>query len=369
MVTITVIEENGINVQNCPIVIDTSSVGPQGPQGEPGPPGPPGTSSDVAAAAILLTPSLTPAPGDSIWTVIYKPGAAEGEFSGLVPANEDFSKITEYQYSGLWEPDPNDLVLLMLDEGEGGQQDSLPSTYARFTSTGFEPITVPGGTLVSLSCGGAGYGVPAVFVGSNYDTPLEWATWPLGDAEFFQPLNMAAQNVITRTDFTGNLDGAYNAHQAFDLIDALSIGDSASATYYVQTPVTVEPWAQGDADLGAPSGTVDAIVVPTDSIYYVQATINFTATATVTAEATTGDPLFRVSRLFRSLDGAFSGWIWGIGGQEITTPVHGMLGGLPFAGYVHRDGRILDADGNQLFRTIKNGDTFSGTVVGVFNAD
>jgi hypothetical protein len=198
---------------------------------------------------------------------------------------------------------------------------------------------------------------------------LNWATWPLGPSEFFQPLNMAAQTVITRNNFTGNLDGAYNAHQAFDLIDDLSIGGGASATYYGETSVTVQPWAQGDADLDDASGTVDAVVVPTDNIYYVQGTLNFTATAVVITEATTGDPLFRINRLFRSLDAAFSGWIWGLGGQEITTSVQGTLGGLPFVGYVHRDGRILDADGNQMFRTIKDGDTFSGTVIGVFNAD
>lgn len=350
---------------NAPEITVTVTTG-SGGGGAPGPAGAPG---GVPAAAILLTPSLTPQVGDQIWTVIYMPGNEPGDWSGQVPGNTDFVKVTEYTYSGIWEADPNDFVLLMIDEGEGGQQDNWPSVYAKFTGTGFEPITVDGGTLVSLSCGGAGFGVPAIFVGSNWDSPVFGGTWPLGPSEFFQPLNVAAQNVITRYDFTGNLAGAYNAHQAFDLIDDLSIGGGASATYYSQRPVTVQPWSQGDIGLDAPSGTVDAVVVPTNNIYYVQATLNFTTTAVVTTEATTGDPTFRIDRLFRSLDAAFNGWIWGMGGQAITTPVEGILGGLPFAGFVHRDGRILDADGQQVFRTIKDGDTFSGTVIGVFNAD
>ena len=195
--------------------VTTGGGGGTGAQGEPG---------GVPAVAILLTPSLTPEVGDAIWTVVYLPGNEPGDWSGQVPGNTDFVKVTEYTYSGIWEADPNDFVLLMIDEGEGGQQDYWPSLYAKFTGTGFDPITVDGGTLVSLSCGGAGFGVPAIFVGSNYDAPLFGGTWPLGPSEFFQPLNVAAQNVVTRYNFTGNLEGAYNAHQAFDLIDDLNIG-------------------------------------------------------------------------------------------------------------------------------------------------
>lgn len=106
-----------------------------------------------------------------------------------------------------------------------------------------------------------------------------------------------------------------------------------------------------------------------DSPSYVQATLNFTATANVTTEATTGYPEFLIDPLFRSLDASFSGWIWGLGGQDLTTPVHGVFGGLPFVGSVRHDGSIADADGNQVFRTIKDGDILAGTVTGIFNAD
>jgi len=185
----------------------------------------------VTAAAILLTPSLTPQIGDEIWTVIYQPGVDPNDWSGAVPTNSDFVKVTEYTYSGIWEADPNDFVLLMIDEGDGGQQDYWPSVYAKFTGTGFDPIAVDGGTLVSLSCGGAGFGVPAIFVGSNDDSPVFGGTWPLGPSEFFQPLSMAAQNIVTRYNFTGKLEGAYNAHQAFDLIDAFDFaGTSGGGT-------------------------------------------------------------------------------------------------------------------------------------------
>jgi hypothetical protein len=143
----------------------------------------------------------------------------------------------------------------------------------------------------------------------------------------------------------------------------------ASSTYYPQAPITYQPWSQGDIDLDSPSGTTDAVVVSSDNIYFVQATINFVATAVVNTEATTGDPVFLIDTIFRSLDGAYAGWIWGLGGQVLTTPVQGILGGLPFVGSVDSDGRILDADGNQLFRTIKDGDTLAGTITGLFNAD
>lgn len=143
----------------------------------------------------------------------------------------------------------------------------------------------------------------------------------------------------------------------------------ASSVYYGQASIVDQPWSQGDIDLGGASGTTDAIVIPSTNVYFVQATINFVATAVVNTEATTGDPLFLIDAIFTSLDGAFSGWIWGISGQVLTTPVQGILGGLPFVGSVDSDGRILDADGNQLFRTIKDGDTLAGTITGLFNAD
>lgn len=146
-------------------------------------------------------------------------------------------------------------------------------------------------------------------------------------------------------------------------------GGGGTATYYPQTPIGVQPWAQGDISLGAPQGDTDAVVVNTDDPYFVQATINFTATADVQTAATTGAPLFLIDAIFRSVDVAFSGWIWGLGGQSLTARVEGILGGLPFVGSVDRDGQILDADGNQLFRTVTNGDTLTGTITGLFNAD
>lgn len=142
-----------------------------------------------------------------------------------------------------------------------------------------------------------------------------------------------------------------------------------SATYYQQAAISQQPWSQGDIDLDNPSGTTDAVVALTDNPYFVQATINFTATADVLTEATTGAPLFLIDAIFRSLDAGFTGWIWGLGGQSLTTPVQGTFGGLPYVGSVDRDGRILDADGNQMFRTITNGDTLTGTITGLFNAD
>jgi hypothetical protein len=146
-------------------------------------------------------------------------------------------------------------------------------------------------------------------------------------------------------------------------------GGGALVYYYPQTPIGEQPWAQGDISLGAPQGDTDAVVVSTDDPYFVQATVNFTATADVQSAATVGDPLFLIDAIFRSVDAAFSGWIWGLSGQQVTTPVAGTFGGLPFVGSVNRSGQILDADGNQVFRTITNGDTLSGTITGLFNAD
>lgn len=142
-----------------------------------------------------------------------------------------------------------------------------------------------------------------------------------------------------------------------------------ASTYYNQNTLDYQPWSQGDIDLDDPSGAADAVVVYTNNVYFVQATMNFVATADVLAEATTGDPLFQIGAIFQSLDSPFINWIWGFSGQVLTTPVHGTFGGLPFVGSVDRDGRILDADGNQLFRTIKDGDTLAGTITGLFNAD
>lgn len=188
--------------------------------------GGPGPTPDPApvrtAAAILLTPSLTPEPGDTIWTVIYSPGATEGDWNGLVPGNTDFVKVSSYEFTGLWENDNGDHVLLMIDNGV--QQDNWPSVYADITPSGFVPVTLDGGTVVSLSCGGAGFGTPALFVGSNWDSPVFGGTWPLGPATFFQPVSVAAQQVVTRYNYTGTLAGTYNAQQAFDAIDNFNIG-------------------------------------------------------------------------------------------------------------------------------------------------
>lgn len=153
----------------------------------------------------------------------YVPGVDESALTGLgaqYAGNSDFVEVTEYSYTGLWTADPNDYVLLLINDGV--QQDTWPTVYAQFTGTGFEPVTLPAGTFVSLSCGGAGFGVPAVFVGSNYDSPFA-GTWPLGTSEFFQPINITSNHVITRFDYDGTLANTNNLQQALDAIDNLTV--------------------------------------------------------------------------------------------------------------------------------------------------
>ena len=63
----------------------------------------------MAAAAILLTPSLTPQPGDTIWTLTFVSGNDYSEYQ--YAGNTDFVKVSSYEYTGLWENDAGDHVL------------------------------------------------------------------------------------------------------------------------------------------------------------------------------------------------------------------------------------------------------------------
>jgi hypothetical protein len=318
--------------------------------------GPAPTGSGVTAASVVLycptltAEDLTPTDGDTMYWVEHTPGLdANDPMTGL----SDWTGREEFTWTEGWatDNDPTNVLMLVSDETW------YPTVLAEVTPTGFTAIEVLGGQPIILGCGGSPDFTGSVWSGWNIgSTNQGGAIDPTEPAQFITPTGTLADWVRV-VDRTGN-----GQHES--LTDWLERNDRR---YYYEA-LTTQPWVQDGADFGAAAdGNVHGHVTRTDN-YYADATITFVAEATVTTPGT-GAPQFFVREVFQSLDPEFNNWYWGWSNPTVRVSVHGTLGGLPFVGFVDRDGNILDADGSTISRVIQTGDHLIGTVTGVFQND
>ena len=172
-----------------------------------------GSGGSHPASAILWIPSgsLTPDVGDPVSMVWYWPAVSRPPVNGLA---SPWWVAETWTLPPVWVVDPDDYVLLLLGE------DSIPSVYAKVTPTGFEPITLNGGEIVSVSC--ATYDGTQVWVGSNFENPATGGTLVTEPATNFLALSMMSDSVYLKDGYTGSLSGRYTAEAAFDVLDGLN---------------------------------------------------------------------------------------------------------------------------------------------------
>lgn len=320
--------------------------------------GPPGPGVTVASVVLycpdLDAADLTPTDGDDMYWVDYTPNLdAPDPLSGL----SDWTTREAFTWSEGWATNNDPTNVLMLTDVD---ETWLPTLLCEVTATGFTQIPVLGGQPIVLGCGGA----------VDFSSSL-WTGWNVGEstqgggidptlpATLIVPAGMTADSVRI-VDRTGS-----GFHVT--LADWYATVNGRATTHY-EASIAVQPWQQDGADFGV-SATVTAHghVTRTDA-YWADATITFYSTVDVTTPGT-GQPRFYVREFIRSFDADFAGWQWGWNDPVARCPVNGLIGGLPFVGFVDNDGYILDADGTAISRVLQTGDNLSGTVTGVFQND
>jgi hypothetical protein len=309
----------------------------------------------IAASVVLYCPTLTaedltPTDGDTMFWVEHTPDLADADpMTGL----DDWTGREEFLWTEGWATanDPTNVLILP------GSETWFPTVLAEVTPTGFTAIPVLGGQPVMLGCGGAADFNASTWSGWNIgDTNQGGAIDPTQPAYFIAPTGMLADWVRV-VDPTGN-----GQHES------LANWLTRNERRYYYSSLSTQPWVQTDADFGASAdGNVHGHVTRTDN-YYADATITFVAEVTVTTPGT-GAPQFLIREVFQSIDPEYSNWYWGWSNPNVRASVHGQIGGLPFVGFVDRDGAILDADGNAISRVLVTGDYLVGTVTGVFQND
>lgn len=320
------------------------------------------SGSGVVAASVVLycptlvardgetPPMLTPTDGDLMYWVDYTPGLSTPDpMTGL----NDWTGRESFNWTEGWATANDPTNVLMLP----GTATWFPTILAEVTPTGFTEIPVYGGQPIILGCGSAEDFSSSVWSGWNFGgTNIGGAIDPTVIAYFIVPSGTVA-DTIKIIDKTGG-----NDHKN------LAEWIQENGTKYYYSNLTTQPWLQENADFGTEAnGIVYGHVTRTNN-YWAQANINFEATVNVVTPGG-GPVLFYVREIFQSLDPSFNGWYWGWSNPNIRTSVHGQLGGLPFVGFVNRDGSVLDLDGNSITRVVQTGDYLIGTVTGVFQND
>ena len=238
--------------------------------------------SSFAAAVVLMAPSLTPAPGDKIYLMFYSPGAPAVlaiDSGNAYDCPADWGMTNEYVNSDLWIADPNQHVLIMFPE------QAMPTAYGLVRNTDFEQVEVLGGQIVSVGCGGAGFGPPALWVGFNDTAGLGGGLDPLLPATSFIPHSVtdAEVQISQYWDFTGTLSDEQTgisintAKKAFAAIDAFDLTGTPGPPGASAYEVAVEEGFVGDeaawlASLDGPQGdpgTPGTPGDPGDSAYQV----------------------------------------------------------------------------------------------------
>lgn len=183
------------------------------------------TSVDLAANAILLTASLTPAVDDQVFMLARWPGAAQQDPQQVneattidIPAG--FQTITSFTWSGSYSPQIPQNVLVMLPG------DVWPSKYCSVDPTDghFVPLNVPGFARISVGCGSAeGTDENTLWIGWNNE---DWLgqTSRTEPATSFRPLVVPSDDVLLRQfgpGFTGHLSGKLRLAEAMGVLDEL----------------------------------------------------------------------------------------------------------------------------------------------------
>ena len=234
-------------------------------------------SGSFAAAVVLLAPSLTPEPGDIIYMMQYSPGAP----AVLAVDSGDAYDCPEnwiipqppYVNSDLWVADPNQHVLIMFPD------EPMPTAYALVRNTDFEQVEVLGSQVVSVGCGGAGFGTPALWVGNNSGAGLGGFIDPLVAATSFIPHSVtdAEVQISEYWEFSGTLSDEQTgisvdtAKKAFAVIDGFDLTGTPGPPGASAYEVAVAEGFVGDeaawlASLDGPQGDPGP---PGDSAYQV----------------------------------------------------------------------------------------------------
>jgi hypothetical protein len=226
------------------------------------------SGTTATASVILWTPSLTPTIGDDIHAVQWSPGSANP-----LPANSNYAIQQTWSWTGTWPGENDDRVLLLVDA------DYWPTVYARATASGFVQLPLLGGTPIAVSCATLGGLHATTYVGLNFDNDLTGGTSLTDPAAYFLPIAVAADHVSIPENYTNGLSGAYNAHDAFDVLD--DIGGIPA--------VTSEPHGfpnRTDSTIAFDNGDREFSIAPTGSEFHVwcsgvRYTIDTTQTVTI----------------------------------------------------------------------------------------
>lgn len=235
----------------------TGPTGPTGPAGATGaigttgatgPQGATGASlsgvGSSPAAAILMTPSLTPSNGDIIQSIFYSPGMPERvgdpESPNIweqVTIPENWGYGDTWTFSNLNTEGVGEHVLLWVI----GTDTQWPSVYALVEVDGFTPVELMGSAPVTISCGGAGILQGSVWLGRNDQGDTE-GTPGISDENYpatrFEPSGVTESSVSTYWERIGNLAGKFSQKEVNDWIDASGTTDY---TIYAYIPTaTVE---------------------------------------------------------------------------------------------------------------------------------
>ena len=246
-------------------------------------------SGNLAAAVVLMAPSLAPEPGDIIYMMQYSPGAP----AILAVDSGDAYDCPEnwvipqppYVNSDLWVADPNQHVLIMFPD------EPMPTAYALVRNTDFEQFEVLGGQVVSVGCGGAGFGTPALWVGNNSGAGLGGFIDPLAPATSFTPhlVTDAEVQISEYWEFSGTLSDEQTgisvdtAKKAFAVIDGFDLTGT----------------------LGVGLTAIDGLTPATDKLpYFTGSTTAALATFTAAGRALLDDALASDQRTTLGLGGA-----------------------------------------------------------------
>ena len=332
------------------------ATGPAGSTGAQGATGPAPVGGGVIPASVVLycptltVEDLTPTDGDTMYWVEHTPSLSVTDpMTGL----NDWTGRESFTWTEGWATANDPTNVLILPDTETW----LPTVLAEVTPTGFTAIEVLGGQPIILGCGGA--------PDNNAST---WFGWNVGDgtqgggidptipALYISPTGTLA-DWVRIVDRSG--DGDHN-----NLADWVKW----NGTRYYEDSIAVQPWVQTDADFGVSSTVTAHGHVTRTSTWWAHATITFRSDVEVVTPGT-GSPRFYIREFFRSFHADFANWYWGWNNPDSRCSVHGQIAGLPFVGFVDRDGYILDADGAIVSRVLQTGDYLIGNVTGVFQND
>jgi hypothetical protein len=189
------------------------------------------------AAAILMTPSLSPSNGDIIQSIYYNPGMPERvgdpESPNIweqVTIPENWGYGDTWTFSDLNTEGVGEHVLLWII----GTDTQWPSTYALVEVDGFTPVELMGSTPVTISCGGAGILQGSVWLGRNDQGDTE-GTPGISDENYpatrFEPSGVTESSVSTYWDRTGNLVNKWSQKDVNDWIDSSATTDYTIYAY------------------------------------------------------------------------------------------------------------------------------------------